>query len=63
MGKKIFVAGGAGFIGSALVRQPNLETGASAVNMDQLTCAGNVESLVEPGPGRSALPHPARSGR
>jgi dTDP-glucose 4,6-dehydratase len=39
------VTGGAGFIGSALVRQLIGETEHRVVNVDRLTYAGNVESL------------------
>lgn len=42
---KILVTGGAGFIGSALVRHLILDTGHSVVNVDKLTYAGNLESL------------------
>ncbi len=41
----IFVTGGAGFIGSALVRLLLAETGHVVVNIDKLTYAGNLESL------------------
>ena len=41
------VTGGAGFIGSALVRQLVGETDAVVVNVDKLTYAGNLESLAE----------------
>lgn len=42
---KIIVTGGAGFIGSALVRQLISETDATVVNIDKLTYAGNLDSL------------------
>ena len=42
---KIFVTGGAGFIGSALVRYLVSEIGADVLNYDKLTYAGNLASL------------------
>ena len=45
MNKKIFVTGGAGFIGSALIRNIISNTNHSVVNIDKLTYAGNLESL------------------
>jgi dTDP-glucose 4,6-dehydratase len=42
---KILVTGGAGFIGSALIRHIIQYTGDSVVNVDKLTYAGNLESL------------------
>lgn len=41
----ILVTGGAGFIGSNLVRQLIEETGHQVVNVDKLTYAGNLSSL------------------
>lgn len=42
---KILVTGGAGFIGSAVVRQYVSHTDVTVVNVDKLTYAGNLESL------------------
>jgi dTDP-glucose 4,6-dehydratase len=42
---KIMITGGAGFIGSALIRHAITNTGHSVVNVDKLTYAGNLESL------------------
>ena len=47
MNKKILITGGAGFIGSAVIRQIIKETGHSVINVDKLTYAGNLESLSE----------------
>ena len=43
--KRIVVTGGAGFIGSALVRLIINETGHQVLNIDKLTYAGHLESL------------------
>ncbi|QHS14352.1 dTDP-glucose 4,6-dehydratase [Shewanella sp. Arc9-LZ] len=43
---KILVSGGAGFIGSAVVRHIINNTQDSVINVDKLTYAGNLESLV-----------------
>ena len=44
---KILVTGGAGFIGSAVIRHIISSTTDSVVNVDKLTYAGNLESLAE----------------
>jgi dTDP-glucose 4,6-dehydratase len=49
---RVIVTGGAGFIGSALVRYLVLERGYDVLTIDALTYAGNLASLkaVEGGP-------------
>lgn len=49
---RILVTGGAGFIGSALVRRMVLEDGHEVCNLDALTYAGNLRNL------QAALGHP-----
>ena len=43
---KILVTGGAGFIGSAVIRHIIQNTQGSVINLDKLTYAGNLESLA-----------------
>ncbi|MBF4270342.1 NAD-dependent epimerase/dehydratase family protein, partial [Vibrio anguillarum] len=42
----ILITGGAGFIGSAVIRHVINNTDDSVVNVDKLTYAGNLESLL-----------------
>lgn len=44
--KTVFVTGGAGFIGSEVIRQYIAQTDFTVVNIDKLTYAGNLESLA-----------------
>ncbi|NOH84518.1 dTDP-glucose 4,6-dehydratase [Vibrio sp. 03-59-1] len=44
---KILITGGAGFIGSAVIRHITNDTQDSVINLDKLTYAGNLESLQE----------------
>ena len=52
-GSTIFVTGGAGFIGSAVVRHLLRDSHARVVNVDKLTYAANLDSL----PGTVGNPH------
>ncbi|MDE2378858.1 dTDP-glucose 4,6-dehydratase [Bradyrhizobium sp.] len=51
-GSTIFVTGGAGFIGSAVIRHLLADTAARIVNIDKLTYAANLDSL----PGAAGHP-------
>ncbi|WP_445001458.1 dTDP-glucose 4,6-dehydratase [Halomonas mongoliensis] len=44
---KLLITGGAGFIGSAVIRHVIAHTTSRVVNVDKLTYAGNLESLAE----------------
>jgi dTDP-glucose 4,6-dehydratase len=44
---KLLITGGAGFIGSAVIRHIIQNTQDEVVNLDKLTYAGNLESLAE----------------
>jgi dTDP-glucose 4,6-dehydratase len=57
-GSTIFATGGAGFIGSAVVRHLLRDTHARIVNIDKLTYAANIDPL----PGVVGNPH-LRHGR
>jgi dTDP-glucose 4,6-dehydratase len=47
MSKKLLITGGAGFIGSAVIRHVINDTNHSVINVDKLTYAGNLESLIK----------------
>jgi dTDP-glucose 4,6-dehydratase len=44
--KKLLITGGAGFIGSAVIRHIINNSDHSVINVDKLTYAGNLESLA-----------------
>ena len=44
---KVLVTGGAGFIGSAVIRHLIDKVGVNVINVDKLTYAGNLESLAD----------------
>ncbi|MBK8453860.1 MAG: dTDP-glucose 4,6-dehydratase [Thiofilum sp.] len=44
---KILITGGAGFIGSAVIRYIIQNTDDSVINLDKLTYAGNLENLIK----------------
>ena len=44
---RILITGGAGFIGSAVIRHLLLNTNHEVINIDKLTYAGNLESLKQ----------------
>jgi dTDP-glucose 4,6-dehydratase len=44
---KLLITGGAGFIGSAVIRHIIQNTAHSVINVDKLTYAGNLESLAD----------------
>ena len=46
LNKSILITGGAGFIGSAVIRHIIQDTNDQVVNLDKLTYAGNLESLA-----------------
>jgi dTDP-glucose 4,6-dehydratase len=47
MSKTLLITGGAGFIGSAVVRHLIRRTEYRVVNLDRLTYAGNLDSVAE----------------
>ena len=47
MALRIIITGGAGFIGSAMIRKLIAEANVEVINVDKLTYAGNLESLAD----------------
>ena len=45
MNKNFLITGGAGFIGSAIIRHIIKHTDHKVINVDELTYAGNLESF------------------
>jgi len=43
---KFLITGGAGFIGSAVIRHLTFDSDHKVLNLDKLTYAGNLESLA-----------------
>lgn len=55
MNCRILLTGGAGFIGSEVIRQSLAESASVLINVDALTYAGNIESLAELRPSRNHI--------
>ena len=54
MKQRVLVTGGAGFIGSAVVRHFIQETECTVINVDKLTYAGNLQPLLRESLNKSA---------